>query len=108
MRELLIVLVPVLLIGTVAGGGIWLSQREEPAAAAGTLVGQPVEGPLLGRSTDVRVPSADVETTYALGFDEPVGVLAANDLLPAGRVRLTPPASTRLGGVLASDLALSP
>lgn len=69
MRKLLIVLVPVLLIATLAGGGIWLSQREEPAAAAGTLVDQPVDGPLVGRSTDVRVPWGRLQVTTTEPLD---------------------------------------
>ena len=57
VRKLLIVLVPVLLIAALAGGGIWLSQREEPATAAGTLVEQPrrrpAGGPQHGRAGPV-------------------------------------------------------
>ena len=75
MRKVLIVLVPVLLIAALAGGGVWLSQREEPATAAGTLVAPPVDGLLVGRSTDVRVPWGRLQVTMT----EPVDSVAGED-----------------------------
>ena len=75
MRKVLIVLVPVLLIAALAGAGIWLSQREEPPTAAGTLVDQPVDGLLVGRSTDVRVPWGRLQVTMT----EPVESVEGED-----------------------------
>lgn len=73
MRKLLIVLVPVLLVAALAGGGFWLSQREEPATEAGTLVEQPVDGVLVGRSTDVRVPWGRLQVTITEPVDSVEG-----------------------------------
>lgn len=69
MRKLLLVLVPVLLIAALAGGGIWLSQREEPATAGGTLVDAAADGLLVGRSTDVRVPWGRLQVTVTEPLD---------------------------------------
>lgn len=75
MRKVLIVLVPVLLIPALVGAGIWLSQREEPATPAGTLVDQQVDGLLVGRSTDVRVPWGRLQVTTT----EPVDTVEGED-----------------------------
>ncbi len=69
MRKLLIVLVPVLLIAALAGGGIWLSQQEEPETEPGTLVEQAADGLLVGRSTDVRVPWGRLQVTITDPLD---------------------------------------
>lgn len=70
MRKLLIVLVPLLLVAALAAGGLWLSQREDPEpSAAGTLVVQPVDGLLVGRSTDVRVPWGRLQVTVTEPVD---------------------------------------
>lgn len=70
MRKLLIVLVPLLLVAALVGGGVWLSQREDPeAVAAGTLVQQRVDGLLVGRSTDVRVPWGRLQVTITEPLD---------------------------------------
>lgn len=74
MRKLLIVLVPVLLIAALAGGGIWLSQREDQEVTrAGTLVEQPVDGLLVGRSTDVRIPWGRLQVTMTEPLDSVEG-----------------------------------
>jgi hypothetical protein len=75
VRKLSIVLVPVLLIAALAGTGVWLSEREESAAAPGTLVAQPVDGLLVGRSTDVRVPWGRLQVTMT----EPVDTVEGED-----------------------------
>jgi hypothetical protein len=75
VRKLLIVLLPVLLIAALAGTGVWLSQREGTTAAPGTLVAQPVDGLLVGRSTDVRVPWGRLQVTMT----EPVDTVEGED-----------------------------
>jgi hypothetical protein len=75
VRKVLMALVLVLVIAGLAVGGVWLSQREEPAAEAGTLVEQPVDGLLVGRSTDVRVPWGRMQVTTT----EPVDSVAGED-----------------------------
>jgi hypothetical protein len=70
VRKPLIVLVPLLLVAAVVGGGVWLSQREDAdATAAGTLVQQPADGLLVGRSTDVRVPWGRLQVTITEPLD---------------------------------------
>jgi hypothetical protein len=69
VRKLLIVLVPVILIAALAGGGIWLSQREESGTTPGTLVEQRADGLLVGRSTDVRVPWGRLQVTVTEPLD---------------------------------------
>lgn len=71
MRKLLVVLVPVLLIGVLAGTGIWLSRSEPdaPTTEAGTLAAPPVDGVLVGRSTDVRVPWGRLQVTLTEPVD---------------------------------------
>lgn len=75
MRKLLIVLLPVLLIAALAGTGVWLSGREDSTTAPGTLVAQPVDGLLVGRSTDVRVPWGRLQVTMT----EPVDTVEGED-----------------------------
>lgn len=71
MRKLLVVLLPVLLVGVLAGTGIWLSRSEPdvPTTPAGTLVAPPVDGVLVGRSTDVRVPWGRLQVTLTEPVD---------------------------------------
>ncbi|KRF35282.1 hypothetical protein [Nocardioides sp. Soil805] len=80
MRKLLLVLVPVLLIAALAGGGIWLSQKEEPPTAGGTLVDEAADGLLVGRSTDVRVPWGRLQVTVT----EPLDGIETDDQTASG------------------------
>lgn len=70
MRKILIALVLVLVLAGLAGGGIWLSQQGEGTTKAGTLVDQPADGALVGRSTDVRVPWGRLQVTVTEPLDE--------------------------------------
>lgn len=66
MPKILWSVVLVLVIGVLAGGGVWLSQRETGAGLeAGTLITEEASEALVGRTAEVRVPWGSLQVTVS-------------------------------------------
>ncbi|WP_310526337.1 hypothetical protein [Nocardioides sp.] len=65
MRTLIRLLALVLVIAVLAGGGVWLSQREQGGLKAGTLVSETASEALVGRTAEVRVPWGTLQVTVS-------------------------------------------
>ena len=55
----------VLVIAVLAGGGVWLSQREQDGLKAGTLISETASEALVGRTAEVRVPWGSLRVTVS-------------------------------------------
>ena len=61
----------VLVIAVLAGGGVWLSQREQQdGLKAGTLISETASEALVGRTAEVRVPWGSLQVTVSEPIEE--------------------------------------
>jgi len=60
----------ILVIAVLAGGGMWLSQREQDGLKAGTLISETASEALVGRTAEVRVPWGSLQVTVSEPIEE--------------------------------------
>lgn len=65
MRKFIWPLALVLVIAVLAGGGVWLSQRDTDGLKAGTLISETASEALVGRTAEVRVPWGSLSVTVS-------------------------------------------
>lgn len=70
VRKFIWFLALVLVIATLAGGGVWLSQREQDGLKAGTLISETASEALVGRTAEVRIPWGSLQVTISEPIEE--------------------------------------
>lgn len=70
MRKFIWPLALVLVIAVLAGGGVWLSQRQQDGLKAGTLLTETASEALVGRTAEVRVPWGSLQVTVSEPLEE--------------------------------------
>ena len=70
MRKFILPLILVLVIAALAGGGVWLSQRDQAGLRAGSLISESASDALVGRTAEVRVPWGNLQVTVSEPIEE--------------------------------------
>jgi len=70
VRKFIWSLALILVIAVLAGGGVWLSQREQDGLKAGTLISETASEALVGRTAEVRVPWGSLQVTVSEPIEE--------------------------------------
>jgi hypothetical protein len=70
VRKFIWPLALVLVIAVIAGGGVWLSQKDQEGLKAGKLISETASEALVGRTAEVRVPWGSLQVTVTEPLEE--------------------------------------